>query len=153
MLFLVFQVGGERYALEASKVVEVVPFVTLRRLPQAPRGVAGLFSYHGRPVPVVDLSEWLTGQPAREQLSTRILVVNYLDGGGAERLLGILAERATEMLHKDPEAFRDAGVKVPAAPSLGPVLLDERGSIQWLDHQSLLPAGVAGQVFQDLPSP
>lgn len=153
MLFLVFQVGGERYALDANKVVEVVPFVLLRRLPQAPRGVAGLFSYHGRPVPVVDLSELFTGQPASEQLSTRILVLNYQDGGGAERLLGILAERATEMLHKDPKAFRDPGVRVPAAPSLGPVLLDERGSIQWLDHRSFLPAEVAGKVFQDLLPP
>jgi chemotaxis-related protein WspB len=153
MLVLVFQVGGERYALDANKVVEVVPFVALRRLPQAPRGVAGLFSYYGQPVPAVDLSELFTGQPASEQLSTRILILNYRDGGGVERLLGIIAERATEMLHKDPEDFRDPGVKVPAAPALGPVLLDARGSIQWLDHQSLLPAEVAGPLFQSLLPP
>lgn len=153
MLFLVFEVGGERYALDANKVVEVVPLVALRRLPQAPRGVAGFFNYHGQPVPAVDLTELLTGQPASEQLSTRILILNYRDGGGTDRLLGIIAERATEMLHKDPAAFRDLGVKVPAAPALGPVLLDTRGSIQRLDHQSLLPAEVAGPLFQSLLPP
>jgi len=50
MLFLLFQLGQDRYALEASRVIEVLPLVSLKRIPQAPRGVAGLFNYRGRPV-------------------------------------------------------------------------------------------------------
>ena len=49
MLFLLFQLGKDRYALEASRVVEVVPLLALKQLPQAPKGVAGIFNYRGPP--------------------------------------------------------------------------------------------------------
>jgi chemotaxis-related protein WspB len=61
MLFLLFQLGSERYALDASRVVEVVPLLCLQRLPQAPPGVAGVFNYRGQPVPAVDLSQLTMG--------------------------------------------------------------------------------------------
>jgi len=76
MLFLLFQVGKERYALEAGNVVEVIPMLAIRRLPQSPRGVAGFFVYRGQPVPAVDLGELLFSQPARLRLSTRIIVAD-----------------------------------------------------------------------------
>ena len=38
MLFLLFQLGNDRYALDASRVVEVLPLVELKHLPLAPRG-------------------------------------------------------------------------------------------------------------------
>ena len=82
MLFLLFHLGKDRYALDASRVVEVVPLLTLRRIPQAPRGVAGIFNYRGQPVPAVDLGELMLGQPASPRLSTRIILVHYPDDGG-----------------------------------------------------------------------
>ena len=83
MLCLLFQIGDERYALEAKHAVEVIPFLNLRRIPGTPRGVAGIFNYRGRPVPAVDLCELTLGQPARERLSTRIIVVSYAGPGAA----------------------------------------------------------------------
>jgi chemotaxis-related protein WspB len=44
MLFLVFQLGTDRYAIEAAQVVEVLPLVNAKHIPRAPRGVAGLFN-------------------------------------------------------------------------------------------------------------
>ena len=41
MLFLLFRLGHDRYALEARRVVEVVPLLALKKIPQAPRGVVG----------------------------------------------------------------------------------------------------------------
>ena len=38
MLFLLFQLGDGRYALEASRVVEVVPLLEIKRLLHAPKG-------------------------------------------------------------------------------------------------------------------
>src|ERR1035437_3945760 len=88
MLFLLFQLGKERYALQASRVVEVVPLLELKQLPQAPKGVAGIINYRGRPVPVVDLCALTLGQPAAERFSTRIFIVNYPDDRGTNHLLG-----------------------------------------------------------------
>ena len=103
------QLGENRYALEASRVVEVVPLLALQQLPQAPKGVAGIFNYRGRPVPAVDLGVLTLGQPASERFSTRIIIVNYPDENGTNHLVGLIAEHATEMLRKDAKDFVDPG--------------------------------------------
>jgi chemotaxis-related protein WspB len=138
MLFLLFQLGKDRYALDTSRVVEVLPLVTLKRLPHAPKGIAGVLNYCGRPVPAIDLSELTMGSPSRERLSTRIIIINYPDTTGTDRFLGLVAEHATDLLRKDPAAFVSPGITIEAAPYLGPVLTDAKGSIQWLRHQQLL---------------
>ena len=45
MLFLAFQVGADRYALETARVVEVLAMVELRKIAGAPVGTAGEFVY------------------------------------------------------------------------------------------------------------
>jgi chemotaxis signal transduction protein len=77
MLFLLFQLGRDRYAVEARRVVEVVPLLNLKTIPQAPKGVAGMIVYRGRAIPALDLCELTSGRPARAHLSTRILIINY----------------------------------------------------------------------------
>lgn len=151
MLFLVFQLGSDRYALDARSVVEVVPFLSLRRLPRAPQGVTGVFNYRGRPVPAVDLSELTLGQPAVERLSTRIVLVNYSDPQGRTCMLGLICEHATQLLRKDLEAFLETGVEIPAAPYLGPVLMDAGGPIQLLHHRHLLAEPVRELLFSGTP--
>lgn len=140
MLFVLFQLGKNRYALEASRVVEVVPLLALKPFPQAPRGVAGIFVYRGQPVPALDLCELTLGRPALEHLSTRILIVQHSKTAGENQLIGLIAERATGTLRRDEKEFVDAGVKLASAPFLGPVLMDEQGIIQLLDAQKLLDA-------------
>ena len=74
MLFLLFELGKDRYAIEAKRVVEVLPYVQIKRVPEAPGGVAGIINYRGEPVPILDFSEVALGTPAREYLSTRIII-------------------------------------------------------------------------------
>jgi chemotaxis-related protein WspB len=149
MLFLLFQLGKDRYALEASRVVEVVPLLGFRRLPQAPKAVAGMFNYRGRAVPVVDLCELMLGQPASERLSTRIIIINYPDAEGGNHLLGLIAEQATTMLRTEAMDFADTGVQIAKAPYLGPMLMDSSGPIQWVHEQHLLSAPVRDLLFSE----
>jgi chemotaxis-related protein WspB len=151
MLFLLFQLGKDRYALSASRVVEVAPLLELKRLPQAPKGIAGIFNYRGRPVPAVDLCEIATGQPASERLSTRIIIIKYQHEDGGAHLLGLIAENATEMLRKNARDFVDSGVTMKSAPYLGPVLMDSLGPIQWVDEQRLLSESVRSLLFANRP--
>ncbi len=141
MLFMLFQLGKNRYALEASRVVEVVPLLELKPFPQSPRGVAGFFVYRGQPVLALDLCELTLGRPAREQLSTRILIVQHHKATGEKQLIGLIAERATGTLRREAKDFVDAGVTLASPPLLGPVLMDDQGVIQLLDAQKLLDAG------------
>jgi chemotaxis-related protein WspB len=149
MLFLLFQIGNERYALEAGRVVEVLPMLALKQLPQSPDAFAGIFNYHGRPVPVLDLCRLTIGQPAAERLSTRIILINSPDGRGSQRLLGLIAEHATEMLRRNPRDFVDPGFTTKDAPYLGPVLLDPKGTIQWIHEQHLLSEQVRNLLFAE----
>jgi chemotaxis-related protein WspB len=142
MLFLLFQLGKERYALPANRVVEVVPLLTLKPLPQAPRGVAGIFNYRGRPVPALDLSEITMGRPAQERLSTRIVILNYPSPNGGSHLVGLIAEHATGMLRKDLSEFKPSGIQLASAPFLGPVLMDSQGVIQLIREEYLVPDAV-----------
>ncbi len=150
MLFVLFQLGKDRYALEASRVVEVVPLLALKELPQAPNGVAGIFNYRGRPVPAVDLCALTLGQPARERFSTRIIIVNCPDSSGTNHLLGLIAEHATEMLRREASDFVNSGVKIGQAPYLGPILMDEQSPVQWIYEQRLLSEPVRNALFSEV---
>ena len=148
MLFLLFQLGKNRYALDIAQVAEVLPWVTITPLPRSPPEVAGVFNYRGAPVPVIDLCQLTLDRPARRLLSTRVVVMHYADESGAERLLGLIAEGATETLRCDPARFCASGVGTAAAGALGPVALDEQGVVQRVDLNGLLPASVRKLLFQ-----
>lgn len=138
MLFVLFHLGKDRYALEASRVVEVVPLLELKRFPQSPRGMAGMFIYRGRPVPALDLCELTVNRSAVEHLSTRIMIINHNDPPDPVRLVGLIAERVTETIRRQPKDIVDSGVQFPSAPFLGPVLMDDRGVIQLITTQKLV---------------
>ena len=150
MLFILFQLGRDRYALDAALVAEVLPLVQVKKIPHAPAGVAGVFTYRGTPVPVLDLSQLALGRPARSRLSTRVLLINYPDTAGAKRLLGLMAENATETLRREAADFVVSGVQADGAPYLGPVVTDARGLIQWIEVDKLLPAPVREALFQSV---
>ena len=126
----------------------MLPFVELKSVPQAPPGVAGIFDYHGQPVPVADLSQLALGRPSRQRFSTRILLIKIDLDDGRSALLGLVAERATQIIDKKPEDFVPSGVRSEAAPYLGDVASDERGLIQRLDVDKLL-AGKARAALGD----
>jgi len=145
MLFVLFQVGPERCALEAQRVVEIIPLVALKKSPHSPTGVAGIFLYRGRPVPALDLCELSLGRPAADHFSTRIIIVNYLDRNRAEHLVGIIAERVTETLEQDQKQL--APKTAANTPFLGPVLTDAHGVIQLLSPEQLVQDSLPGQLF------
>ena len=147
MLFFLFTIGQDRYALDALQIAEVLPVIGVKAIPQAPAGVAGIIDYHGVPVPLIDLSQLALGKPARQRLGTRIILVHYPDQTGANRLLGLLAERATEIMRRDPADFVPSGIESEPAPYLGPVATDAQGMVQWVKVDRLLPPSVRDQLF------
>ena len=139
MLFLLFQIGKDRYGLAANQVVEIVPLVQMKKIPRAPAGVAGIINYHGVPVPVIDLTEITSNQPSSRRFSTRTILVRYPADQEGARLLGLMAEKATQTLQLDPAAFVNPGITGKETPYLGPVIQDDKGFIQWIETKTLLP--------------
>lgn len=147
MLYLLLRMGNARYALEARRIVEVVPLVDLKPLPHSAAYVAGLFDYRGVLVPVIDLCR-LTGDHAcRGYLTTRIVLVDYPGPDGRKHILGLLAEQVTETAKLKDEDFRPSGLQQPEAPYLGPLLKNEASLIQRLDIEQLLPDELRRNLF------
>jgi chemotaxis-related protein WspB len=150
MLFLLFRLGEDLYALEAGRIGEVLPLVRIKSLPGTPAGIAGLINHRGAPVPVIDLSVLTMGRPAPHKLSTRIVLVRDTASDGTPRWLGLVLEQATETLRRDPGDFLSSGLGNAGRSYLGPVLPDDRGLIQWIDPRKLLPEDVRDMLFCDL---
>ena len=150
MLFLIFQLGDDRYAIPAKQVIEVLPLVKAKRIPQSPAGLVGLFNYHGAPVPLIDLTELACGQPAGRWMSTRILVIRVPLSDAADRVVGLLVENATETLSRPEADFVDAGVG--SGCYLGPVATDAEGIIQRIEIRELLSASMRTALSEDITS-
>ena len=149
MLFLVFELGKDRYALDVHQIAAVMPLVGVKQIPRAPQAMNGLFNYRGAAVPVVDLSQLTLGRPSVRRLSTRIVLVHYPDESGRTHLLGLIAERATRTARHEPSEFVASGVTNDGAPYLGPVVTDARGLLQWIDVRTLLPPSFRDLLFKE----
>ncbi len=134
MLLLTFTVSGEPYGVDVVDVIEVVPRVELRVVPHAPGFVAGLLSYRGKVVPVVDLGLLLGSSPSENRLSTRIILVKMAESrqnSGEEdpRLAGLIAEHVIDLTTIDPAQVEPAPVQLPRAPYLARVARLDRGFV------------------------
>ena len=161
MLFLIFQVQSRWYALEASQVVEVIPRVQLREIPNAPSFVSGLLNYRGIIIPVIDLGIFLEGKITSPYLSTRIMIIQYPvqhsrtsqspDSNPTQpdspqhpnmqhkiQYLGLIAEQVTETLERSPADIIDPTLPTQSGHYLGGMLLDDRGMIQYLGMDKLV---------------
>ena len=139
MLMLLLAVDRQRYAIDSRFVVEVLPMMTLSKPPQAPPAVAGLFRYRDRILPVIDLCQLVRGTPCRSYLSTRIILLTCPQNDRPPLLLGLLAERVTQMVAiAETQTFTKPDFTEVMAPYLGDVVMDEQGMIQCLQVESLI---------------
>jgi chemotaxis-related protein WspB len=180
MLLLTFTAGPNRYGVAAGRVVEVVPKVKLRSVPHAPSSLAGLLAYRGKVIPVVDLCRLLDGAVCQERLSTRILVVNDAaddriglnqarsdsqditassrsDRQSEPTLLGLVAERVTDLHHVRPEQVIPAPMYLSPAPYLDVIIQTDQGIVQLLAvdkirNASLQPSALDQDATSDLKS-
>jgi chemotaxis-related protein WspB len=163
MLFLLFDLDHDRYALDAREIVEVLALRPVRPIPGAPAWVAGVAQRHGAPLPVVDVAQLALGRPARQRLSTRLVIVRYenrapvphdgasndgASGDGASvHLLGLIVESATQTRRIARTQFADTGIATPHARWLGPVASDGGTLVQWVQVQHMLSDEVKALLF------
>lgn len=147
-LFLMFRVGGQRFALDTREVAEVLPRLPLKPIAHTPAWVAGVLAHRGNVVPVIDISALTFGQTAPQRTSTRLVLVHYrADPLRPDLLLGLILEQASDTLRVDPAEFRPYHLDNRDAPYLGPVREDALGMVQWIGVQDLLSDDVRALLF------
>jgi chemotaxis-related protein WspB len=150
MLYVLVDLGTDRYALDARQLIEVLPVLEFKSIPHAPAGIAGVFNYHGAPIPLLDLTQLILGRISQIKMSTRIVVTQYANPAGATHLLGLLAERTTETLRRNETDFVASGIAVDGSPYLGPVAVETSQIVQRIEVQHLLSARLRSQLFAEL---
>lgn len=153
MLFIIFQAGEDYYALEAHKIIEVVPLLTLRGCPGAPAYIAGLANYRGVGVPVVEFGRLIGRAPCNVYLSTRIIMTSYTGAGGRQRTIGLLAETVTDTVERAEADFSQNNVVSPGHTCLGKLAIHGAGFIQRVLINQLVPKELEPMLFAEQEHP
>ncbi|MGD8938705.1 MAG: chemotaxis protein CheW [Gammaproteobacteria bacterium] len=138
MLFLQVYIDQDRYIINTSHIVAVIPLVNMHKMREVPDYMVGLINYKGQTIPVVDLCKLLSGKKSKARLSTRIVLVNYLHAGKQHITLGFVAEKATDVVKVNQDDFTPNMIYSGSAPYLGPIANDSEGMLQEIDMEKLI---------------
>jgi purine-binding chemotaxis protein CheW len=98
--YLTFQLGREVFALEVSKVREVLDLSTITKIPRTPQFLRGVINLRGSVVPVVDLRLSFGLDSAESTVNTCIIVVE-VKLEGETIIVGALADAVEEVIDID----------------------------------------------------
>lgn len=146
MLLLLFETSDGRYALESEQIVEIVPLLQAKKIPGAPPYVAGVINYRGTPVPVFDLCALGGAESCRQFFSTRIILVLYPLAEDQVRLIGLIAERATDVIRCGEAEIRASGILLEKSAEAGAEAGQEE-IVQLFNVARMIPADVVRGVY------
>src|SRR5262249_50825765 len=113
--YVVFELAGERYALEVGRVQEVLDVGAMTKVPGGAESLRGLFNLRGHVVPVWDLRVPFGLPPAgpveAEARAHCVLMVES-PGQRSAKVCGLLVDRVSDVLEFLPEDLQPV-------PSLG----------------------------------
>ncbi|MRR14361.1 purine-binding chemotaxis protein CheW [archaeon] len=105
--YLSFRLDEEEFALDISKVREVLDMTRITKVPQTPGFVRGVINLRGSVVPVVDLKEKFGIGTTTRSVNTRIIICELrIDEDVA--IIGALADSVHEVMDIEPENIEPA---------------------------------------------
>lgn len=109
--YLTFMLGEEGFAIEISRVREVLDFTDLTKVPRTPDYMRGVINLRGNVVPVVDLRLQL-GMTAVEKTVDTCIVIVEVEINADMLHIGMLADSVQEVVDIDTS-------QIEPAPRLG----------------------------------
>ncbi|MGC9195929.1 MAG: chemotaxis protein CheW [Syntrophobacteraceae bacterium] len=105
--YLTFKLDEEVFALDISKVREVLDFTTVARVPRTPDFMLGVINLRGSVVPVVDMRLKFGMTKTERSVNTCIIIVE-IEIDQETTILGALVDSVQEVLDLDPEQIEPA---------------------------------------------
>jgi len=115
--YLSFKLDEEEFALDISKVREVLDFTKITRVPQTPGFMRGVINLRGSVVPVVDLNMKFGMDETKKTVNSRV-IIGEVDVDGEDTVIGVLADSVHEVIDLEPE-------NIEPAPKIGTKLNTE----------------------------
>ena len=100
--YLTFTLDEEWYAIEVSKIKEVLEYQTITRVPKTPQFMCGVINVRGGVVPVVDLREKFGLDIAEATVDTCIVVLE-VNVDGETIVIGTIADTVEEVVEIPPD--------------------------------------------------
>ncbi len=107
MTALTIRLQDELFAVEASRVREILDLVPITEVPNAPAFAAGLINVRGRVVPLADLRVMFGMDRPEPDQDTRIVVME-VDIGGEPTIAGILADKVHDVTDIEAASVEEA---------------------------------------------
>jgi len=115
--YLTYKLENEIFALDISKVREVLDFTRVTKVPRTPDFMRGVINLRGSVVPVVDMRLKFGMTKTEQTVNTCIIIVEIaLDGDTT--VLGALADSVQEVIELEPS-------QIEPAPKIGTRLKTE----------------------------
>jgi purine-binding chemotaxis protein CheW len=105
--YLTFKLGDEVFALDISKVREVLDFTTITKVPRTPGFMRGVINLRGSVVPVVDLRLKFGMTPTERSVNTCIIITE-VSVDNETTVLGALADSVQEVMDLGPDHIEPA---------------------------------------------
>ncbi len=95
--YLTFTLADQEYGLEILKVREIIGFMEITMVPQAPPHVKGVMNLRGRVIPVIDLRT-IFSMPVAEITDESCIIVVETSQDDRSFSVGIAVDRVVEVL-------------------------------------------------------
>jgi len=105
--YLSFKLDEEEFALDISRVREVLDFTRITKVPQTPDFMKGVINLRGSVVPVVDLNMKFGIKDTEKTVNTRI-IIGEINIDGDSTVIGALADSVHEVMDLEPENIEPA---------------------------------------------
>lgn len=112
--YLTFKLAEEIFALDVSKVREILEYPSITKIPQTPDFMRGVINLRGSVVPVIDM-RLKFGMSASDQTVNTCIIVVEVQMEDQIIILGSLADSVREVIEMEPE-------QIEAAPHIGTCL-------------------------------
>jgi purine-binding chemotaxis protein CheW len=103
--FLSFIVCGELYAVNVTKVLEVLEKQNITRVPNAPEYIKGILNFRGEIVPVFETRHKFH-LPDREEGGSYVIIVLDLSHEGDMLRIGAVVDRVKDVISIDEEHIK-----------------------------------------------
>jgi len=107
MQYLTFKLEDEVFALDITKVREVLDFTTVTKVPRTPDFMRGVINLRGSVVPVVDM-RLKFGMSRTEQTVNTCIIIVEINLDGERLILGALADSVQEVIDLEPGQIEPA---------------------------------------------
>ncbi|MEO5330929.1 MAG: chemotaxis protein CheW [Magnetococcus sp. YQC-5] len=130
--FLTFYLDKEVFAIDISKIKEVLEFTTLTKIPRTPDFMCGVINLRGSVVPVVDMRLKFGMAKSERTVNTCIIIIDVIQDDGST-VIGAMADSVKEVMELDPS-------QIEPSPKIGTGLRTDfiRGMGKQHDHFVIL---------------